>query len=190
ASRPHESWTRDLRRGGRLPQLDGERTGRQRGIRAHGRALPAVVRLGFRVEDHRARGRRVMMLISGATLPDGSRADISIRDGRIAEIGPHIDRGGLTRVDADGLQVLPGLVDLHTHLREPGFEQSETVLSGSRAAAIGGFTAVHAMANTSPVADTAGVVEQVHALGVSAGYVDVRPIGAVTVGLEGERLAE
>ena len=85
---------------------------------------------------------------------------------------------------------LPGLVDLHTHLREPGFEQSETVLTGSRAAAAGGFTAVLAMANTSPVQDTAGVVEQVASLGEQHGYVTVRPIGAVTVGLEGERLSE
>jgi dihydroorotase len=86
--------------------------------------------------------------------------------------------------------LLPGFVDLHTHLREPGFEQSETVLSGSRAAAKGGFTAVHAMANTYPVADNAAVVEQVFSLGQDAGYVDVFPVGAVTVGLEGEQLAE
>ncbi|HWR85144.1 MAG TPA: dihydroorotase, partial [Rhodoglobus sp.] len=84
----------------------------------------------------------------------------------------------------------PGLVDLHTHLREPGFEQSETVLTGSRAAAAGGYTAVFAMANTMPVQDTAGVVEQVQSLGEAAGYVTVRPIGAVTVGLAGEKLAE
>ena len=85
-----------------------------------------------------------------------------------------------TRVDAAGLRALPGLVDLHTHLREPGFEQSETVLTGSRAAAAGGFTAVFAMANTVPVQDSAAVVEQVQALGDRAGYVTVRPIGAVT----------
>jgi len=85
---------------------------------------------------------------------------------------------------------LPGFVDLHTHLREPGFEQSETVLTGTQSAALGGFTAVHAMANTMPVADTAGVVEQVASLGKEAGYADVYPIGAVTVGLEGKQLAE
>ncbi len=85
---------------------------------------------------------------------------------------------------------LPGLVDLHTHLREPGREDAETVLTGSQAAAMGGFTAVHAMANTDPVADTAGVVEQVWNLGQSHGYCDVRPVGAVTAGLRGERLAE
>ena len=93
-------------------------------------------------------------------------------------------------IDGAGMVLLSGLVDLHTHLREPGREDAETVESGTRAAAAGGFTAVHAMANTSPVADTAGVVEQVARLGEEAGWVDVFPIGAVTVGLEGERLAE
>ncbi|MDP9444105.1 MAG: dihydroorotase, partial [Actinomycetota bacterium] len=90
----------------------------------------------------------------------------------------------------DGLVALSGLVDLHTHLREPRREDAETVATGTRAAARGGFTAVHAMANTDPVADTAGVVEQVWRLGTAAGYCDVRPVGAVTVGLDGERLAE
>ena len=93
-------------------------------------------------------------------------------------------------IDADGLIALPGLVDLHTHLREPGYEASETILTGSRAAAAGGYTAVFAMPNTSPVADTAGVVEQELALGEAAGFVTVQPIGAVTVGQKGERLAE
>nr|WP_246001957.1 dihydroorotase [Allorhizocola rhizosphaerae] len=93
-------------------------------------------------------------------------------------------------IDTEGLVALPGLVDLHTHLREPGREDAETVLTGSRAAALGGYTAVCAMANTSPVADTAGVVEQVYRLGQEAGLVDVQPIGAVTAGLRGERLAE
>ena len=93
-------------------------------------------------------------------------------------------------VDCEGLVVLPGFVDLHTHLREPGFEQSETVASGSRSAAAGGYTAIHAMANTFPVADTAGVVEQVARLGFDAGLVFVQPIGAVTIGLKGEQLAE
>jgi dihydroorotase len=129
-------------------------------------------------------------LIRGGALPDGTRADLVIREGRITERGSGLDGGGSAVVDADGLVVLPGLVDLHTHLREPGFEQSETVLTGSRAAAAGGFTAVHAMANTSPVADTAGVVEQVASLGEQHGYVTVRPVGAVTVGLEGQRLSE
>lgn len=125
-------------------------------------------------------------VVKGAALPDGSRSDLFIDQGRFVDEAP----SGATAIDADGLVALPGLVDLHTHLREPGFEQSETVLTGSRAAAAGGFTAVFAMANTSPVQDTAGVVEQVLSLGDRHGYVTVRPIGAVTVGLKGERLSE
>ena len=130
------------------------------------------------------------ILIKDAQLVGGTSTDLLVRDGVIAELGPNLSQAGATVIDARGLVALPGLVDLHTHLREPGFEQSETVLTGSRAAAIGGFTAVHAMANTSPVADTAGVVEQVQSLGDAAGYVTVRPVGAVTLGLEGERLSE
>ena len=97
---------------------------------------------------------------------------------------------GLPTVDGAGLVLLPGFVDLHTHLREPGREDAETVETGSRAAALGGYTAVFAMPNTEPVADTAGVVEQVFRLGRATGLVDVQPIGAVTVGRKGERLAE
>lgn len=93
-------------------------------------------------------------------------------------------------VDCQGLHVLPGFVDLHTHLREPGFENSETIRTGSMSAAAGGYTAVHAMANTFPVADTAGVVEQVYRIGKEVGLVQVQPIGAVTVGIAGEQLAE
>ncbi|GAA3624860.1 dihydroorotase [Microbacterium awajiense] len=130
------------------------------------------------------------LLIRGARLDGGGAADILIEDGLIADVGSGLDRAGATVVDADGLVALPGLVDLHTHLREPGFEASETVLTGSRAAAAGGYTAVFAMPNTSPVADSAGVVEQVLTLGEEAGYVTVQPIGAVTVGQKGERLAE
>ncbi|CAM5319815.1 dihydroorotase [Leifsonia shinshuensis] len=129
-------------------------------------------------------------LIRGATLADGARTDLLLADGRIAATGSDAGSAGATVIDADGLIALPGLVDLHTHLREPGYEQSETVLTGTRAAAAGGFTAVFPMANTSPVADTAGVVEQVLRLGEAAGYASVQPIGAVTVGLAGERLAE
>jgi dihydroorotase len=118
--------------------------------------------------------------------------DIRVENGVIAEIGAGLSRqpGNTEVVDADGLVALPGLVDLHTHLREPGREDAETVESGSRAAALGGYTAVCAMANTSPVADTAGVVEQVWRLGREAGLVDVQPVGAVTVGLAGKQLAE
>jgi dihydroorotase len=115
--------------------------------------------------------------------------DIVIADGVIAEVLP-AGTGSGDVIDADGLIALPGFVDLHTHLREPGREDAETVLTGSRAAALGGFTCVHAMANTTPVADTAGVVEQVWRLGQVAGLVDVRPVGAVTVGLGGDRMAE
>jgi len=125
------------------------------------------------------------MKISGARLPDGTTADLFVEDGVFVDSG-----SSTTTVDAAGLVALPGLVDLHTHLREPGFEQSETVLTGSRAAAIGGYTAVFAMANTLPVQDTAGVVEQVQSLGDQHGYVTVRPVGAVTAGLAGEKLSE
>src|SRR3954453_7368836 len=116
--------------------------------------------------------------------------DYRISDGVITEVGTGLDALGAKAFDADGLVVLPGLVDLHTHLREPGREDAETVASGCAAAAVGGFTAVHAMANTDPVADTAGVVEQVWHLGRRAGLCDVHPIGAVTVGLGGSQLAE
>lgn len=130
------------------------------------------------------------LLVQGATLPDGTQADILIEGTQITEVGSGLSAAGAQKIDARGLVVLPGLVDLHTHLREPGFEQSETVLTGTQAAALGGFTSVFAMANTQPVADTAGVVEQVLRLGDEAGYATVRPIGAVTQGLEGTRLAE
>jgi dihydroorotase len=129
-------------------------------------------------------------LIKGAKPYGEDAADILVKDGRIASIGEHLSVPSAEVVDAAGLIALPGLVDLHTHLREPGREDAETVETGSRAAALGGFTAVHAMANTDPVADTAGVVEQVWRLGRDAGLVDVVPVGAVTVGLTGERLAE
>jgi dihydroorotase len=129
-------------------------------------------------------------LIKGAKPYGGDPADILIKNGRIAAIGDSLSATGAEVIDAAGLIALPGLVDLHTHLREPGREDAETVETGSRAAALGGFTAVHAMANTDPVADTAGVVEQVWRLGQEAGLVDVVPVGAVTVGLQGERLAE
>ncbi|KAB1657850.1 dihydroorotase [Pseudoclavibacter chungangensis] len=132
-------------------------------------------------------------LYSGARRYGEETVDVLVDGETIAAIG---EPGTLDvpadaeRIDATGLVLLPGLVDLHTHLRQPGFESSETVLTGTRAAARGGFTTVFAMANTQPVQDTAGVVEAVEALGREAGYADVQPIGAVTVGLEGERLSE
>ena len=129
-------------------------------------------------------------LIKGARILDGDPADIILDGGVVAEVGAGLSARGATTVDADGLVALPGLVDLHTHLREPGREDAETVETGSRAAALGGYTAVCAMANTDPVADTAGVVEQVYRLGQAAGLVDVQPIGAVSIGLRGEQMAE
>src|SRR5450755_3392103 len=131
-------------------------------------------------------------LLKGVRIVGAEPVDIVLADGVVRELGANLSPGGTktTVLDAVGLVALPGLVDLHTHLREPGREDAETVETGSRAAARGGFTAVHAMANTDPVADTAGVVEQVWRLGREAGWVDVRPVGAVTVGLRGERLAE
>ena len=129
-------------------------------------------------------------LVRGASLYGEKTADLLVADGVIARIGSGLDPAGATVVDADGLVALPGLVDVHTHLREPGREDAETVETGSKAAALGGYTAVHAMANSNPVPDTAAVVEQVPHLVGRAGWVDVRPVGAVTVGLKGERLAE
>ncbi len=127
-------------------------------------------------------------VLKNVQLSDGSVQDIRIQDDKIVAVGTSLSADEV--IDCNGLVALPGFVDLHTHLREPGFEQSETVLTGTQSAALGGFTAVHAMANTMPVADTAGVVEQVASLGKEAGFADVYPIGAVTVGLEGKQLAE
>jgi dihydroorotase len=129
-------------------------------------------------------------VIKNAKILGGDAKDLLVRDGVIAEIGTGLTEAAAQTVDADGLIALPGLVDLHTHLREPGREDAETVESGTRAAALGGYTAVHAMANTHPVADTAGVVEQVWRLGAEAGYCDVHPVGAVTQGIAGKQLAE
>ncbi len=119
---------------------------------------------------------------------EGAPVDVLLDEGLISEIGS--DLTGDRVLEAAGCVLLPGLVDLHTHLREPGREDAETVETGTLAAALGGFTAVHAMANTDPVADTAGVVEQVWRLGQKAGHCDVAPVGAVTVGLGGEQMAE
>ena len=124
-------------------------------------------------------------MIRGAQAASGVRFDFGVLDGRIVNPGK-----ARHEIDAEGLMVLAGFVDLHTHLREPGFEHSETIKSGSMAAAAGGYTAVHAMPNTYPVADNAGVVELVLKTGQEAGYVHVQPIGAVTVGLEGKSLSE
>ena len=127
-------------------------------------------------------------VIKNALLLEGKKIDIGIKNGTISNISSSIS--GEVIFDAKGNLVIPGLVDLHTHLREPGREDSETVATGSLAAVRGGFTAVSPMANTFPVADTAGVVEQVFALGKEVQLCDVFPIGAVTEGLKGERLSE
>jgi dihydroorotase len=127
-------------------------------------------------------------VLKNVILPNDQITDVLVDGSKIAAV-----ESGLTAsesIDCTGLRILPGFVDLHTHLREPGFEQSETVLTGTQSAALGGFTAVHAMANTSPVADNLAVVELVRNLGIRAGYCDVFPIGAVTKGLAGAQLAD
>jgi dihydroorotase len=126
------------------------------------------------------------LLLKGVRPYGEEPRDLLVRDGLIAE-----DADDTAEViDADGLIALPGFVDLHTHLREPGREDTETIETGSHAAALGGYTAVFAMANTDPVADNAVIVEHVARRGREVGLVDVHPVGAVTVGLGGERLAE
>ncbi len=129
-------------------------------------------------------------LIKNGTLADGRVCDVLIEDGFIQSVAPSLNDTEAIVFDAKSMIVMSGLVDLHTHLREPGKEDSETILSGSRAGVKGGYVALSAMANTSPVADNAGVVEQVYRLGKSAGLLDVFPIGAVTQGIEGKVLAE
>jgi dihydroorotase len=129
------------------------------------------------------------IFFANVSLADGTVTSISVQDERISAVGNDYNKS-CDVIDCTGLIALSGFVDLHTHLREPGFEQSETILTGSKAAARGGFTCVHPMANTNPVADNSAVVEQVHALGAAAGYVQVQPIGAVTANLEGKSLAD
>ena len=130
-----------------------------------------------------------MIKINNAKLTDNSLVDLEINNGVISKLSKSSGKQ-TDGIDATGKLLLPGLVDLHTHLREPGREDSETVLTGSQAAVAGGYTAISSMANTNPVADTAGVVEQIYRLGKEAGLCDVNPIGAVTKGLNGEQLAE
>ena len=125
--------------------------------------------------------------IEGAVDAKGAAVTIFIEDGILVE---KLSTSDYQVINAQGLSVLPGFVDLHTHVREPGREDAETVLTGSQSAVAGGFTAISAMPNTLPVADTAGVVEQVFRLGEAHGLCDVFPIGAVTVGQAGEQLAE
>jgi len=131
-----------------------------------------------------------MIKLSNAKLVDGSLVNVEIDQGVIKSIVKSSGKDKVEGIDGSGKILMPGLVDLHTHLREPGREDSETVLTGSQSAVNGGYTAISAMANTNPVADTAGVVEQIFRLGKSAGICDVYPIGAVTKGLNGDQLAE
>jgi dihydroorotase len=130
------------------------------------------------------------ILIKAGSVIGGEVMDLLISDGVITKIEKKIEDSGATTIDATGKVLLPGFVDLHTHLREPGRENSETIATGSLAAARGGYVAVSAMANTLPVADTAAIVEQVASIGAAIGLVDVFPIGAVTKGLEGHELAD
>lgn len=145
------------------------------------------------------------LLITGGRVLDPASgtdavADVLVRDGTIVEVAPGIDLGaepdrlpdgsGVEVIDASGFWVTPGFVDLHTHLREPGFETAEDIATGSAAGAAGGYTALCAMANTDPVCDTAVVAELVWRRGREVGLVDVLPVGAITKGLKGEQLAE
>jgi dihydroorotase len=139
-------------------------------------APTSVVLRGGRVVDPRA-GRDEVV-------------DVRIDGGRIAAVGADVDRAGAHVLDVDGAVVTPGLVDLHAHLREPGYEHKETIETGTRAAAVGGYTAVAAMANTLPVADHAAIVHEIRDLAAAAGLCDVFPVGAITKGLQGESLAE
>ncbi|MDR3229856.1 MAG: dihydroorotase [Synergistaceae bacterium] len=133
------------------------------------------------------------ILIKNGTLvtPDGlQKGDLLIEDGKIAAMGNSVDGNDAEVYDATGLLVSPGLIDLHCHLREPGYEYKENIASGTRAAARGGFTTVCCMANTNPVNDTAAVTELIRNKARSEGVVRVYPIGAATKGLKGEELTE
>ena len=136
------------------------------------------------------------VVIAGGTLVDQNgerRLDVAIEDGRIVDVGLDVTRNDTTRndtiLDATGCIVSPGFVDLHVHLREPGKEEAETIETGSRAGALGGFTAVVAMPNTDPAQDSVAVVEFVREQGRRAGLCEVLPAGCITVGRAGERLA-
>ena len=135
------------------------------------------------------------LLIHGARVIDPATGrdqitDVLVTDGAIAGVGQALKQDGAEILEGSGLILAPGLVDLHTHLREPGEEHKETIATGTRAAAAGGYTAVSSMANTDPVTDHAAIVAEIREKAAQAGLADVFPVGAVTKGLEGESLAE
>jgi len=137
----------------------------------------------------------LLILLKGGRLVDpaqriDARRDVLLEDGRVAAVGAKLSRRGAQVIDADGLVVCPGFIDLHVHLREPGREDKETIATGTRAAAAGGFTAVCAMPNTSPVNDNSGITRFILDKARSGGAVRVYPIGAITRGSRGEELAE
>ena len=182
ASRPDEPRRRDQRRGGDQRSLGDPRPGPQRRRRPHGRPVPTTRK--------RSRPDVSSVVIKGGRVldPSGERvADVVVEAGRVVAVGS--DLAGDVVLDAGGCVVSPGLVDLHTHLRQPGREEAETVETGSRAAALGGFTCVVAMPNTEPAIDCASVAEDVLLLGRDA-LCDVRTSAAITVGRQGERLTE
>src|SRR5690606_12928412 len=174
--------------GGRFGAIGGVATGFQRGPRADGGAVPPA-------RGCRRTGECMRVLIRNVRpYGEGEPVDVLVADGQIAEIGEKLPIPGDGElgdvIDADGQILLPGFVDLHTHLREPGREYAEDIETGSAAAALGGYTAVFAMANTDPVADSPVVTDHVWRRGQQVGLVDVHPVGAVTVGLEGRQLTE
>ncbi len=116
--------------------------------------------------------------------------DVLVTGGVIAGVGEALGSGDAETIECSGLVLTPGLVDLHAHLREPGFEQKETIQTGTRAAAVGGFTAVSSMANTDPVTDHAAIVMEIREKAAAARLADVFPVGAITKGLRGESIAE
>lgn len=121
---------------------------------------------------------------------EGEPTNVLIRGGVIDSIGPEVQAEGAETIDGGGNVLLPGLVDMHVHLREPGREDTETIESGSKAAAKGGFTAVFTMANTTPVTDQPIIAESVWAKSQALGLCDVHPVGSITKGLEGKSLTE
>ncbi len=138
--------------------------------------------------------RNGTILIRGGRVIDPSQdldetADVLIRDGRVAEIGQSIAADGVEVLEASGRVVAPGFIDMHVHLREPGFEHKEDIESGTRAAAHGGFTSVACMPNTNPVIDTSGVIDLIMMRAEAVGVVNVFPIGAISPGLEGKDIA-